>query len=73
MDNDLPPIDLLIRTGGEKRLSNFMLYQLTYAEIFFVDTLFPDFTTKKLDKIIDNFYLKDRRFGGISNEKKTNS
>ena len=73
MDNDLPPIDLLIRTGGEKRLSNFMLYQLTYAEIFFIDTLFPDFTTKKLDKIIDNFYLKDRRFGGISNEKKTNS
>ena len=71
--NDLPPIDLLIRTGGEKRLSNFMLYQLTYAEIFFIDTLFPDFTTKKLDKIIDNFYLKDRRFGGISNEKKTNS
>lgn len=73
MDNDLPPIDLLIRTGGEKRLSNFMLYQLTYAEIFFIDTLFPDFTTKKLDKIIDKFYLKDRRFGGISNEKKTNS
>ena len=73
MDNDLPPIDLLIRTGGEKRLSNFMLYQLTYAEIFFIDTLFPDFTTKKLDKIIDNFYLKDRRFGGINNEKKTNS
>lgn len=73
MDNDLPPIDLLIRTGGEKRLSNFMLYQLTYAEIFFIDTLFPDFTTKKLDKIIDKFYLKDRRFGGINNEKKTNS
>lgn len=72
MDNDLPPIDLLIRTGGEKRLSNFMLYQLTYAEIFFIDTLFPDFTTKKLDKIIDKFYLKDRRFGGINNEKKTN-
>ncbi|MGN1378959.1 MAG: polyprenyl diphosphate synthase [Bacilli bacterium] len=73
MDNYLPPIDLLIRTGGEKRLSNFMLYQLTYAEIYFIDTLFPDFTIKKVDKIIDNFYLKDRRFGGINDEKKTNN
>ena len=72
MDNDLPPIDMLIRTGGEKRLSNFMLYQLMYAEMFFLDVYFPAFTPDMLDDIIDKFYSRDRRFGGI-NEKKTNS
>ncbi len=72
MDNDIPPIDILIRTGGEKRLSNFMLYQLTYAEMFFEDTYFPDFDEKMLDDVIDRFYGRDRRFGGI-NEKKTNN
>lgn len=71
MDNDLPPIDILIRTGGDHRLSNFMLYELTYAEIYFIDTLFPDLNNKEIDNIIDSFYHKDRRFGGI-NEKKTN-
>lgn len=70
MDNDLPPIDILIRTGGDHRLSNFMLYELTYAEIYFIDTLFPDLNNKEIDNIIDSFYHKDRRFGGI-NEKKT--
>lgn len=69
MDNDLPPIDLLIRTGGEHRLSNFMLYQLTYAEIYFLDKYFPDFDEQDLDNVIDSFYHKDRRYGGI-NEKK---
>ena len=72
LDNNLPPIDLLIRTGGEKRLSNFMLYELTYAEMYFIDTYFPAFTPEMLDEIIDNFYGRDRRFGGI-NEKKANS
>ena len=72
MDNDLPPIDILIRTGMEKRLSNFMLYQLMYAEIYFLDDYFPDFTPEMLDKVIDDFYHRDRRFGGI-NEKKRNS
>ncbi len=72
MDNDLPPIDILIRTGGDHRLSNFMLYELTYAEIYFIDTLFPDLNNKEIDNIINSFYHKDRRFGGI-NEKKTNS
>lgn len=71
MDNDLPPIDILIRTGGDHRLSNFMLYELTYAEIYFIDTLFPNLNNKEIDNIIDSFYHKDRRFGGI-NEKKTN-
>lgn len=72
MDNNLPPIDILIRTGGDHRLSNFMLYELTYAEIYFIDTLFPDLNNKEIDNIINSFYHKDRRFGGI-NEKKTNS
>lgn len=72
LDQNIPPIDILIRTGGEKRLSNFMLYQLNYAEIYFVDTYWPDFTTSMLDDIIDDFYGRDRRFGGI-NEKKSNS
>lgn len=72
LDQNLPPIDLLIRTGGEKRLSNFMLYQLTYAEMYFVDTYFPDFNKEMLQDIIDDFYHRDRRFGGI-NEKKTNN
>ncbi|MBR4231517.1 MAG: di-trans,poly-cis-decaprenylcistransferase [Bacilli bacterium] len=72
MDNNLPPIDLMIRTGGERRLSNFMLYQMMYAEIYFIDTYFPDFNEKELDDIIDNYYDVDRRFGGI-NEKERNS
>ena len=72
LDNELPPVDLLIRTGGEKRLSNFMLYQLTYAEMYFIDTYFPDFNKDKLDEIIDNFFGRDRRFGGINEKKNTN-
>ena len=72
MDNDLPPIDLMIRTGGEKRLSNFMLYQMMYAELYFIDAYFPDFDSQMLDNIIDNYYGRDRRFGGI-NEKKGSS
>jgi len=62
---DLPPIDLLIRTGGEHRLSNFMLYQSFYAEIYFVDTYFPDFLEKEMDVAIDYYNGRDRRFGGI--------
>jgi len=62
---DLPPIDLLIRTGKEHRLSNFMLYQSYYAEIYFVDTYFPDFLEKDLDEAIDYFNTRDRRFGNV--------
>ena len=58
-----PDPDILIRTGGEKRLSNFMLYQLAYTELFFVDTFWPDFTEKELDEIIEEYYKRDRRFG----------
>lgn len=70
MDYDLPPIDILIRTGGENRLSNFMLYQLTYAEIFFEKTYFPEFDEEHLDDVINRFYGRDRRFGGINDKKR---
>ena len=56
-------LDLIIRTGGEKRLSGFMLYQAEYAEMFFLDSLWPDFTTKEFDKVMDDFRQRDRRFG----------
>ena len=62
---DLPPIDVLIRTGKEHRLSNFMLYQNTYAEIYFLDTYFPDFSEKHLNNVLDNYKNRDRRFGGV--------
>lgn len=62
--NDLAPIDLVIRTSGEYRLSNFMLYQMAYAELVFTDTLFPDLTTKELDIIFETYNSRDRRFGG---------
>lgn len=57
------PLDILIRTGGERRLSGFMLYQVEYAELFFTDTLWPDFSRKELDRILLKFSERDRRFG----------
>ena len=69
---DLPMIDLLIRTGREKRLSNFMLYQAAYAEIFFIDTLFPDFNEEVYENVLDDYLQRDRRFGGINYETKSN-
>ena len=63
--NGIPDIDLLIRTSGELRISNFMLYQLSYAEMYFTDTLFPDFNNKEFDKALDSYTNRDRRFGGI--------
>ncbi len=62
--NDLPPLDLLIRTSGERRLSNFLLWQAAYAELLFVDTLWPDFDRKALADAIANFGIRERRFGG---------
>lgn len=58
-------VDLLIRTGGDHRLSNFLLWQSAYAELFFIDTLWPDFSTKDLEKIIKKFTKVERRFGGL--------
>ncbi len=62
---DLPPLDLLIRTGKETRLSNFLLYQSAYAELYFSKKLFPDFTKGDLDKAFKAYSLRDRRFGRI--------
>ena len=59
------PIDLLVRTGGEQRLSNFMLWQASYAELAFTPTLWPDFTKEELGEIVANFRSKNRRFGGL--------
>ena len=58
-------VDLLIRTGGEQRLSNFLLWQSAYAELFFTQTLWPDFTPDDLENIIENYKSRNRRFGGI--------
>lgn len=65
---DLPPVDLLIRTGGELRLSNFLLWQSAYAELLFVDTLWPDFDGAALDNALNNYMTRQRRFGRTSEQ-----
>ena len=57
--------DLIVRTGGDMRLSNFLLYQAAYAELYFSDTLWPDFDDKELTKIIYQFEMRNRRYGGL--------
>ncbi|MCP4383095.1 MAG: di-trans,poly-cis-decaprenylcistransferase, partial [Hyphomicrobiales bacterium] len=57
------PLDLVVRTGGERRLSGFMLYQVEYAELFFTDTLWPEFATSELDACLEEYRRRDRRFG----------
>lgn len=59
----LPPVDLLIRTSGEQRISNFLLWEAAYAEIYFTPTLFPDFSEKDLDEILAWYSARERRFG----------
>ncbi len=61
----IPDPDLIIRTGGEKRLSNFLMYQAAYAELYFSDTLFPDFSDGEFDKALDDFSHRERRFGNV--------
>lgn len=61
----IPDPDLIIRTGGEKRLSNFLMYQAAYAELYFSDTLFPDFSDGEFDKALDDFSRRERRFGNV--------
>lgn len=63
--NDLPDVDLMIRTSGELRLSNFMLWQNSYAEFYFPKTYFPDFDEEEFDKAIIEYTKRDRRFGNI--------
>lgn len=62
---NLPPVDLLIRTSGEQRLSNFMLWQAAYAELLFVETLWPDFGKADLTDAVAAYGLRERRFGGL--------
>lgn len=64
MYHELPPIDFLIRTSGEERISNYMLYQMSYAEMYFPEIYFPDFNDKEFEKAIDVFNKRERRFGG---------
>ena len=62
---DMPPLDLLIRTSGEVRLSNFLLWQSAYAELYFTDLLWPDFKPADLKAALDHFARRDRRYGGL--------
>lgn len=65
---ELPDVDFLIRTGGEKRLSNFLLWHCAYAEFLFTDTLWPDYSTEELKNNINEFYKRTRRFGDVLNK-----
>ena len=61
---DVPDPDLLVRTSGELRISNFLLWQISYSELYFTDILWPDFEKTQLEKAINSYYNRDRRFGG---------
>jgi undecaprenyl diphosphate synthase len=65
---NLPDVDLLIRTSGEKRISNFLLWQIAYAELYFTKVLWPDFTKKHLHKALTNYQKRERRFGKTSKQ-----
>ncbi len=62
---DSPSLDLIVRTGGDLRISNFLLWQAAYAEFYFTDKLWPDLTPDDVDSIVDNFATRSRRFGGV--------
>jgi undecaprenyl diphosphate synthase len=64
----LPDVDLLIRTSGEKRISNFLLWQIAYAELYFTDVYWPDFTNENLYEAIINYQKRERRFGKTSEQ-----
>jgi undecaprenyl diphosphate synthase len=66
--SEQPEVELVIRTGGEYRISNFLLWQSAYAELYFTDTLWPDFTPASFDEAITIFNTRERRFGGVLNE-----
>ena len=62
---DSPELDLIVRTGGDLRISNFLLWQAAYAEFYFTDKLWPDMSAKDVDLIVENFKQRNRRFGGV--------
>ena len=64
----IPPVDLLVRTSGEYRISNFLLWQIAYAELYFTDAFWPDFTTEELHKALLNYQQRERRFGKTSEQ-----
>lgn len=68
---EIPDPDLLIRTGGELRLSNYLLWQCAYTEIYVTDVLWPDFNMDELKKAVEAFQKRDRRYGGVKEDKKT--
>ena len=71
--NDLPPVDLLIRTGGDFRISNFLFWQAAYAELYFTPTLWPEFSATEMDKAIEEFGSRQRRFGRTSEQVEADS
>ena len=66
---EYPPLDLLIRTSGEQRISNYLLWQLAYSELYFTNTYWPDFNKDELIKAIYSYQNRNRRFGGLSDDK----
>ncbi|SUI48588.1 Undecaprenyl pyrophosphate synthase [Serratia marcescens] len=64
--SDLAPVDLVIRTGGEHRISNFLLWQIAYAELYFTDVLWPDFDELVFEGALNAFAQRERRFGGTT-------
>jgi len=65
-EGSVPDVDLLIRTGGEQRLSDFLLWEVAYAELWFTETMWPDFDGRQLARAINEFKTRDRRFGGVT-------
>ncbi len=63
--NESPELDMIVRTGGDLRISNFLLWQAAYAELYFTDKLWPDFGAKDVDEAVENFKNRKRRFGGV--------
>ena len=70
--NDIPDPDLMIRTSGELRLSNYLLWQLAYTEFYFTDVPWPDFSKEELEKAIETYNHRDRRYGGVKEEEEQN-
>ena len=68
--NELPDVDLVIRTSGELRISNFMLYSIAYAELYFTDKCFPDFTEDEFDKALESYFNRNISKGAVNDRKK---